>query len=104
MHQVIQFSNFFMDDEFKNIYSEELRTGKIAIGFAVLAIFIACLGLFGLTSYAAEQRTKEIGIRKALGSSIFKIIVLLTKQVFYLFIDCYLFFNTYIRFYHEPVA
>lgn len=78
------FQYYFMEDEFNTIYQEEIRTGNIVMGFAVLAIAIACLGLFGLTSYASEQRTKEIGIRKALGSSIYGIIVLLTRQIFYL--------------------
>ena len=63
-----------MDDDFNNIYKSEQQTGKIFISFAVLAIFIACLGLFGLVTYAAEQRTKEIGIRKVLGASVSTIV------------------------------
>jgi putative ABC transport system permease protein len=72
---------FFLDDEFNNIYREERRTGKLSLGFAVLSVFIACLGLFGLTSFAAEQKTKEIGVRKVLGSSIFKIIMLFIREI-----------------------
>lgn len=64
------FGYTFMDDDFNNLYTAEERTGKIFITFAVIAILIACLGLFGLITYAAEQRIKEIGIRKVLGASV----------------------------------
>ncbi|MBL7699669.1 MAG: ABC transporter permease [Chitinophagaceae bacterium] len=64
------FGYTFMDDDFNNLYTAEQRTGKIFITFAVIAIVIACLGLFGLITYAAEQRIKEIGIRKVLGASV----------------------------------
>ena len=64
------FGYTFMDEDFNNLYTTEERTGKIFITFAVIAIMIACLGLFGLITYAAEQRVKEIGIRKVLGASI----------------------------------
>lgn len=70
----------FLDDDFNQLYHAEQRTGKIFIAFSTLAIFIACLGLFGLASYAAEQRTKEIGIRKILGASVNGIIRLLSKD------------------------
>lgn len=69
-----------MEDEFDNLHSEEFRTGDIFIIFSILAIFIACLGLFGLASFIAEHKTKEIGIRKALGSSTSKIVILLLTQ------------------------
>ncbi|MBN2214224.1 MAG: ABC transporter permease [Bacteroidales bacterium] len=74
----------FMDEDFENMYREEIRTSNISLGFAVLSILIACLGLFGLTSYASEQRTKEIGIRKVLGSAVSGVIVLLTREIFLL--------------------
>jgi putative ABC transport system permease protein len=74
------FNYSFMDDDFNNIYKSEQQTGKIFISFAVLAIFIACLGLFGLVTYAAEQRTKEIGIRKVLGASVSIIVSMLSKD------------------------
>ncbi|HLI92654.1 MAG TPA: FtsX-like permease family protein, partial [Puia sp.] len=74
------FSYTFMDDEFNNQYLSEQREGSIALSFSVLAIFIACLGLFGLTAYAAEQRTREIGIRKVLGATVVGIISLLSRD------------------------
>ena len=74
------FSYSFMDNDFNNLYQFEQRTGKIFISFASLAILIACFGLFGLISYAAEQRVKEIGIRKVLGATISNIVNLLAKD------------------------
>jgi putative ABC transport system permease protein len=75
------FQYFFLDKDYNNIYREERRTGKLSFGFALLAIFVACLGLFGLTSFAAEKKTKEIGIRKALGSSTGSIILLFINEI-----------------------
>jgi putative ABC transport system permease protein len=74
------FQYFFLDDNHRTMHSEEFRTGKVFGIFSALAIFIACLGLFGLASFMAEQKTKEIGIRKALGAHIRSIILLLLKQ------------------------
>jgi putative ABC transport system permease protein len=74
------FSYSFMDQDFNKIYKTEQRVGRIAVSFAILAILIACLGLFGLVTYAAEQRTKEIGIRKVLGASVSNIINMLSKD------------------------
>ena len=74
------FDHSFMDDDFSALYKSEETTGNIFILFALFAIFIACLGLFGLSSFTAERRTKEIGIRKVLGSSVSGIVVLLSKQ------------------------
>lgn len=76
--QPFQYS--FMDADFDNIYKAEQRIGEIFITFAVLAILIACLGLFGLVTYAAEQRTKEIGIRKVLGATAGNIVGMLSKD------------------------
>jgi putative ABC transport system permease protein len=70
----------FLDDAVNSRYMSESRTGMIFSWFASLAIFISCLGLFGLASFAAEQRTKEIGIRKVLGSSVASIVILLSKE------------------------
>ncbi len=74
------FSYSFLDEEFNRQYNGEERSGKMSMVFSILAIFIACLGLFGLVTYAAEQRIKEIGIRKILGASISNIISLLSKD------------------------
>lgn len=70
----------FLDQKFAALYSAEERLNEVFFYFTLLAIFIACLGLFGLASYTAEQRTKEIGIRKVLGASISNITLLLTKE------------------------
>lgn len=75
------FEYSFLDEDFDNLYSSDLRMGQIFSIFAALAIFIACLGLVGLISFTAEQRTKEIGIRKVLGASVSKIIYLLSREV-----------------------
>ncbi len=70
----------FLDDKIDTEYKTDYRIEDIINAFTFLIIFIACLGLFGLASYTAEQRTKEIGIRKVLGSSITNIVILLTKE------------------------
>ncbi|MDR3693714.1 ABC transporter permease [Mucilaginibacter sp.] len=75
-----QFSYVFMDDNFDALYRSEERMGAISIAFTSLAIVIACLGLFGLAAYAAEQRIKEIGIRKVLGADISTIVNMLSKD------------------------
>jgi putative ABC transport system permease protein len=75
-----QFSYSFMDQDFDAIYRSEQRMGSISIAFTSLAIIIACLGLFGLAAYAAEQRTKEIGIRKILGANVSTIVGMLSKD------------------------
>jgi putative ABC transport system permease protein len=74
------FSYSFMNDDFNALYKSENRMGRIALSFSILAIFIACLGLFGLAAYAAEQRTREIGIRKVLGATVTNIINLLSRD------------------------
>ena len=76
----LPFSYSFLDEDFGKMYSAEQRLGKIFVVFAGLAIIIACLGLFALTSFTAEQRTKEIGIRKVLGASVGSIVILLSKE------------------------
>jgi ABC-type antimicrobial peptide transport system permease subunit len=70
----------FIDEEYARKFSDEVRVGRIVTVFALLAIFISCLGLFGLVSFVAEQRTKEIGIRKVLGARVIGIWVLLTRE------------------------
>lgn len=76
--QPFQYS--FLDEDFSRMYNNEQRLGKTFAVFAGLAIVIACLGLFALTAFTAEQRTKEIGIRKVLGASVSSIILLLSKE------------------------
>ncbi|RDC65553.1 ABC transporter permease [Adhaeribacter pallidiroseus] len=70
----------FMNDRLQNQYQAEMKLGRIFATFAGLAIFIACLGLFGLASFTTEQRTKEIGIRKVLGASVSHIMVMLSRD------------------------
>ena len=76
------FDYFFLDDDFEKMYRSEMRLGKTFASFTALAIFIACLGLFGLASFTSEQRTKEIGVRKVLGASVSNIVCLLSKEFF----------------------
>ena len=83
MRQVDPFRPFeyaFLDDTFDAQYREEERLSRVFSYFAILAIFIASLGLLGLASFTAEQRTKEIGIRKVLGASVSGIVLLLSKE------------------------
>ncbi|CAM3459300.1 ABC transporter permease [Aequorivita lipolytica] len=70
----------FVDKEVEKLYAEEKRLGKISVLFTSLAILISCLGLFGLVSFVAEQKKKEIGIRKVLGASVQNMVRLLTKD------------------------
>jgi putative ABC transport system permease protein len=74
------FEYSFLDDAFGKMYSSEKRLGNIFGIFATLAIIIACLGLFALTAFTAEQRSKEIGIRKVLGASVTGIVLLLSRE------------------------
>ncbi|MEM1093623.1 MAG: ABC transporter permease [Bacteroidota bacterium] len=75
------FEPTLLEDDLANLYGSETRTAAVLTAFAALAIFIACLGLIGLTAYTAEQRRKEIGIRKVLGARISQIVTLLTRDV-----------------------
>lgn len=74
------FEYSFLDERISDLYIAEERMGKIFNYFTVLAIFIACLGLFGMASFTTEQRTKEIGIRKAIGATVPNIVTLLSKE------------------------
>lgn len=74
------FDYAFVDENFGKLYKSEQRTSRIVSTFAILAIFIACLGLFGLAAFSAEVRMKEIGIRKVLGASVPRIIGILSKD------------------------
>jgi ABC-type antimicrobial peptide transport system permease subunit len=68
------------EDYYKRKFAPEKQTGKLASGFAGLAIIVSCLGLFGLASYLAESRTKEIGVRKVLGASSLRIVTMLSMS------------------------
>jgi putative ABC transport system permease protein len=70
----------FLDKEIDTLYKSEQMTSELALFIAVLAIFISCLGLFGLVSFSSEKRTKEIGIRKVLGASIANVLIMLSKD------------------------
>ncbi len=70
----------FADEDYGKKFGDEERVGNLSTVFAILAIFISCLGLFGLASFVAEQRTKEIGVRKVLGASVFNLWQLLSKD------------------------
>jgi putative ABC transport system permease protein len=72
---------FFMDEDFAHMYKAERQNAKLSVVFAILGIFIAALGLFGLTSFTIEQRTKEVGVRKALGASGYSIFYLISKEI-----------------------
>ena len=76
----IPFEYQFVDDEYGRKFSAEERVGSLAGIFTALAILISCLGLFGLTSFVAEQRTKEIGVRKVLGATVFNVWNMLSKD------------------------
>ena len=106
------FAYSFMDEEFNSVYVAESRIGRIFSVFTFLAIFIACLGLFGLATFSAEQRTKEIGIRKVIGASIPTIFVMLTSEIIkWVFIAniialplAYYFMNQWLQGFAYPVS
>ena len=75
-----EFSYYFIDDAFRQMYPEEEKLGQIYLTFGFLAVFVACLGLFGLSSFSVAQRTKEIGVRKVLGASFQEIVIMLSKE------------------------
>ncbi|MBD3414279.1 MAG: FtsX-like permease family protein [Candidatus Aminicenantes bacterium] len=79
-HPGHSFESFFMDSHFDRLYRSEIRMGKIFRYFTFLALFVSCLGLFGLTSFMVNQRTKEIGIRKVLGASGGNIVMLFSQE------------------------
>ncbi len=75
------FLYFFLEEHFYNMYNEEVRTGRLSLTFSILAIIIASLGLFGLTLFTTEKKTKEIGIRKVLGAQMKDVIFLIIKNI-----------------------
>lgn len=106
------FDFFFLDDFYNRQYNQETQFGHVFTLFSSLAIFIACIGLFGLTAYSAARRTKEIGVRKVLGASIQSIISLLTWDVVKLILVsslfalpvAYIFINQWLNHYAFKVA
>ena len=77
-HQPMRY--VFLDESYAAMYADVQRTGRLFTGFAVLAIVVACMGLFALSAFMAEQRNKEIGIRKVLGASVANVFTLLTAN------------------------
>jgi putative ABC transport system permease protein len=80
------FSYFFLDQIFNQQYQADVQFGEVVATFSGLAVFVACLGLFGLSSYTIVQRTKEIGIRKVLGASVAQIVQLLSVEFIYVIV------------------
>lgn len=80
------FEYTFMNERYNNLYQNEMKQSQLFTGFSLLAIFIACLGLFGLATFNTLQRVKEIGIRKVLGASVPSILTLLTREIIILVI------------------
>lgn len=75
------FQFFFLEEELDNYYKEERRTGRISLLFAILTTFIACMGLFGLTLHSTKRRTREIGIRKAMGATIGEVMLVVSREI-----------------------
>lgn len=71
---------FFLDASFEQMHIADKKMGEIFSVFSILAIFVACMGLFGLAAYTSEQKTKEIGVRKVLGASVSNIYLLLSRE------------------------
>ena len=94
----VPFSFQFADEAYAKKFSDEERIGKLASLFAILAIFISCLGLFGMATFTAEQRIREIGIRKVLGASVFSLWQLLSKD-FIILVTISLFIATPVAYY-----
>jgi ABC-type antimicrobial peptide transport system permease subunit len=74
------FDYSFMGESFERLYRSDIRTGRLFVVFSLIAVLISCLGLFGLVTYTAETKTKEIGIRKVFGASVHDIVTLLSKE------------------------
>ncbi len=89
IHPRYPFEYRFLDDMIHSLYRSEQSIGTVVTVFTVLALFISCLGIFGLSSYTAEQRTKEIGIRKVLGASVSSIVKHISKEFVFLVIIAY---------------
>lgn len=86
LHPIAPFNYSFVDQQLASLYQNEMRIGDLAKYFSILAILISCLGLFGLSAFTAEQRTKEVGIRKVLGASMRSLTLLLSKDFMWLIV------------------
>lgn len=84
LYPLAPFNYSFIDQQFASLYKNEMRIGDLAKYFSIFTILISCLGLFGLSAFTSEQRTKEVGIRKVLGASVRSIILLLSKDFMWL--------------------
>jgi putative ABC transport system permease protein len=82
------FDSFFLEESYNRQYQQEVQFGRNFMIFASLAIFVACMGLYGLTAYSTARRNKEIGVRKVLGASVRNIVTLLTRDVIRLILFC----------------
>ena len=80
------FDYFMLKDELKRLYNDERNLGNLAVAFTFLILFVAAMGLFGLASFMAEKRTKEIGLRKVMGASVFDILMLLQREFTWLIV------------------
>jgi ABC-type antimicrobial peptide transport system permease subunit len=90
-NSALPFNFTFIDEDYAKKFADEERIGKLATFFTILAIFISCLGLFGLASFVAEQRKKEIGVRKVLGASTYNLWQMLSKEFAWLvLISCFI--------------
>src|SRR6056297_1740714 len=85
------FQFFYLDNELDKYYRQEERTGRLSLLFAILAIVIACMGLFGLTMFSTQRRIREIGVRKAMGANISDILAIVSMEIFYLLLFSILF-------------
>ncbi|KYG83448.1 ABC transporter permease [Roseivirga echinicomitans] len=86
----IPFQYSFLEDDLNQLYQSEEQLSQVVIFFAILTVIIACLGLFGLASFATEQRIKEIGVRKVLGASVAQVLLLISKDFMVLIIVAFL--------------
>ncbi len=84
MNPAYPFDYTFLDERYDRMYRGEKAISKLLGSFAILAIFVACLGLFGLASFAAQQRTREIGVRKVLGATTSQLLMLLSREFVWL--------------------
>lgn len=80
----LPFNYFYLSENIATMYQDEQRLFTMIEGFSIIILLIACMGLFGLSSFAVEKRKKEIGIRKVLGASVFEVVILFFKRYVYL--------------------